>query len=182
VQVHIPTLSGISEGARPLKGSFLADKTPKKQHFQHYNASPAYKLDTTEAAVGGTSSPVAPSPPQSTPSSARTHRTQYSKANGTVSQVQGSAASPQFVYTGQRRQMRTDPDGVILNYQYKISKKHITTTQGEYGFFAKSIARQAKQNARLYNKQQAHTAPTPQLPLAANSLSMQANHDNMTYH
>jgi hypothetical protein len=160
----VPVLQGIREDqvvavAKPAPSPRRKSPTrpdPEQQHLYKLDLAYLSGVTATEAAAETfLASQPETTPRTATASSPRKFHT-TSTVNGTSSRTASAhdaVSSPRYVYTGQRRQYRTDPHSPYLTCQYKLSLKHVVTSQGEYGFFAKTLARTRRQQSRLREKQ-----------------------------
>jgi len=145
-----------------LRGAFNSQmKSPEQSKFQ-YKYSVLDPTTTARSELDSARSTGSTSPRPSTtgsrntrPSTAasRTYREFNTTVNGVTSPLKGSNAAPRFVYTGQPRQMRTDPDSVALRNGYKIAQRHTVTSHAEYGLFVKNLQKTIKKESDLVNKQ-----------------------------
>jgi hypothetical protein len=163
-QHRVPVLQGIREDE--VAAPSLPARSPRNKATVQPEEQPLYKLDlaylsgTAATEKAGTQTLVA-SPPHAAPraasaSSPRKFQTTPSTETGTSNRAVSTpdaASSPRYVYTGQRRQNRTDPNSPYLTWQYKLSLKHVVTSQGEYGYFAKTLARTRRKQSKLREKQ-----------------------------
>lgn len=152
----VSSLAGIGDAAFTLPGGPPVPQAPEppvpKLPLQELPAPSMYVLDPHYAEM--LHSHTGRSSNNGIKQATQLGRTTYATAapgvhSDTRSRPEDTA---RFVYTGQRRTVRTDPMNAMLACQYKISKNHITTTSHEYGAFANAYARSMQKNSKLHEK------------------------------
>lgn len=156
-KVVVPSLAGIGDATFSLHGAPPAPQAPEPPSVQQQQAHLEDCLYVLDPHYGSGAhhtyhSHTSRASPRVTQQLGRT--TFATSVSGTRSPVRAPDASARFVYTGQRRTVRTDPMSARLVCMYKISKNHTITTNHEYGVFASSYARSMRRNANLHGKQQ----------------------------